>query len=83
MEVINAMREEVLVSCEIEEGAPHVLRPASSLAKRTIIDDNDREFTVVTEYRLHEDAERAVHRSAHVTLKKPAVFAESAAGSFA
>lgn len=43
--------------------------------------DNKAEFTVATEYRKFDDPV-VIHRSVHVTLKKPAAFAESVAGSF-
>lgn len=41
--------------------------------------DNDNEHTSWVEYRLNDEI---VHRSAHVTLKKPAVWAESAVSGF-
>jgi len=54
----------------------------SYLVKTVSIIDNEVERTVATEYRLATDphAARAVHRSVHVTMKKPAVFAEAIAG---
>jgi len=42
--------------------------------------DNDNEFTKWTEYWLDGEL---VHRSAHVTLKKPAVFGGGETASFA
>lgn len=82
MTVINSMREEnKMIVVELEPGQPHGLLPERTLWKRTIIDDNDREFTVATEYRQTEDGP-VVHRSAAVQLKIPAVFAEAQAGSF-
>lgn len=83
MAIINAMREDEMIDCDFGNEQGFVKVNASQLAKRTVIDDNDREFTVATEYRLLPDDANPVHRSAHVTLKKPAVFAEAAAGSFA
>lgn len=52
------------------------------LIKKEGVVDNDIEFTTWVEYRLASDpaAERAIHRSAHVTLKKPVTFAEGIAG---
>lgn len=41
--------------------------------------DNDCERTTWVEYRLGDEL---VHRSAHVTLKKPAVWAEPAVSGF-
>jgi hypothetical protein len=41
--------------------------------------ENDNEHTTWVEYRLNGEV---VHRSAHVMLKKPAVFADVAAGDF-
>ena len=41
--------------------------------------DNDNEFTTWTEYWLDGEL---VHRSVHVTLKKPAVTCEAIAASF-
>jgi hypothetical protein len=42
--------------------------------------DNDNEFTTWTEYWLEGEL---VHRSVHVTLKKPAVFGGGETASFA
>lgn len=42
--------------------------------------DNDNEFTTWTEYWLDGEL---VHRSVHVTLKKPAVFGGGETASFA
>ena len=42
--------------------------------------DNDNEYTTWVEYRV-KGTDTIVHRSAHVTLKKPAVFLETAIGS--
>ena len=41
--------------------------------------DNEDEHTAWVEYRLGDEL---VHRSVHVTLKKPAVFADSAVANF-
>jgi len=51
----------------------------SLLVKQEGTVDNDNEFTTWTEYWLDGDL---VHRSAHVTLKKPPVFAGGEAASF-
>jgi hypothetical protein len=51
----------------------------SLLEKREGAVDNDNEFTTWTEYWLDGEL---VHRSAHVTLKKPPVFAGGEAASF-
>lgn len=48
------------------------------LEKKTGSVDNDNEFTTWVEYRL-PGTDEIVHRSAHVTLKKPVVaFGEAA-----
>ena len=51
----------------------------SLLEKREGTVDNDNEFTTWTEYWLDGEL---VHRSAHVTLKKPPVFVGGEAASF-
>jgi len=51
----------------------------SLLVKQEGTVDNDNEFTTWTEYWLDGEL---VHRSAHVTLKKPPVFAGGEAASF-
>jgi hypothetical protein len=51
----------------------------SLLVKREGTVDNDNELTTWVEYWLDEEL---VHRSAHVTLKKPPVFAGGEAASF-
>jgi Arc/MetJ family transcription regulator len=43
--------------------------------------DNEVERTVWIEYRI-PGQDRAVHRSVHVTLKRPAVFASGEIGRF-
>jgi hypothetical protein len=52
----------------------------SLLEHRSGTVDNDNEFTKWTEYWLDGEL---VHRSAHVTLKKPAVFGGGETASFA
>jgi hypothetical protein len=56
----------------------------SALVKRTGTVDTDVEHTTWVEYRLaiDPDADRAVHRSVHVTLKKPGVLSEGKIGKF-
>ena len=49
----------------------------STLAKTENIIDNDREYTIETEWRTDEGT--LVKRSVHVTLKEPAVFAKGEA----
>ena len=51
----------------------------SLLVKREGTVDNDNELTTWVEYWLDGEL---VHRSAHVTLKKPPVFAGGEAASF-
>ena len=51
----------------------------SLLEKREGTVDNDNEFTTWVEYWLDGEL---VHRSAHVTLKKPPVFVGGEAASF-
>lgn len=80
MTTLNSLREDVLIDCDFGTEQGFVKINALQLAKRTIIDDNDREFTIATEYRLLPDDEKPVHRSAHITLKIPAAFADSAVG---
>lgn len=50
----------------------------SSLEKRTGIVDNHNEYTTWVEYWLKGEL---VHRSAHVSLKQPATFANAEAAS--
>lgn len=52
----------------------------SLLVKRDGIVDNDNEFTTWVEY---WQGDELVHRSAHVTLKKPPTFAGGVAASIA
>jgi len=52
----------------------------SLLEKREGIVDNDNEFTTWVEY---WQGDELVHRSAHVTLKKPPTFAGGVAASIA
>jgi len=49
------------------------LMDESLLEKKTGVVDNDNEYTTWVEYRL-PGTQEIIHRSAHVTLKKP-VFA--------
>ena len=46
------------------------------LEKKTGVVDNDNEYTTWVEYW------QLVHRSAHVTIKRPAVFANTDIGGF-
>jgi hypothetical protein len=52
----------------------------SLLEKREGVVDNDNEFTTWVEY---WQGDELVHRSAHVTLKKPPTFAGGVAASIA
>lgn len=73
-----------LIPVQLAEGGEIEEVDESLLRKRTITIDDEDEHTMVTEYRLVSDprAERAVHRSVHVHLKKPAVFVDTAVGGF-
>lgn len=51
----------------------------SDLVKTEGAVDNENEHTTWVEYRLGDEL---VHRSAHVTLKKPAVWADPAVSGF-
>ena len=51
----------------------------SLLEKREGVVDNDNEFTTWVEY---WQGDELVHRSAHVTLKKPPTFAGGVTASF-
>lgn len=51
----------------------------SLLAKREGSVDNDNEYTTWVEYWLNDEL---VHRSVHVTLKKPPAFAGAEIASF-
>ena len=55
------------------------LMDESLLEKREGAVDNENEYTTWVEYWLDGEL---VHRSAHVTLKKPAVFSKTAVGGF-
>lgn len=46
----------------------------TTLRKRVIIDDDSNEHTTATEYRTY-DSDEIIHRSVHIHLKKPMVFA--------
>lgn len=74
-EVIQVTRLAELVTTTLGD------MPAMQLNKRTIIDDNDNEFTVVTEYRL-PNSEDIIHRSVHVTLKESPPAVDSQIGNF-
>lgn len=52
----------------------------TQLRKRVIVDEDDNELTTATEYRAY-GSDQIIHRSVHVHLKKPMVFAEAAVGS--
>lgn len=56
-------------------------RDETTLHKTTGVVDNDIEHTEWVEYREREGSE-IIHRSVHVRLKKPAVFADGAIGVF-
>jgi len=56
-------------------------RDETTLHKTTGVVDNENEYTEWVEYREYEGGE-IIHRSVHVRLKKPAVFAEGVASSF-
>jgi len=51
----------------------------SLLEKKEGVVDNDNEYTTWTEFWLDGEL---VHRSVHITLKKPAVFGEGVAAQF-
>jgi hypothetical protein len=55
------------------------LMDESLLEKREGGLENDNESTTWVEYWIGDEL---VHRSAHITLKKPAVWADSAVGGF-
>lgn len=51
------------------------------LKRRTIVIDDEREHTIVTEFWIDFDDARAVHRSVHVYAKR-GIFSEAEIGAF-
>lgn len=72
----------MLVNVQLTVDSPITQMDDSELVRSSGIVDNEVERTTWVEYRLASDpyAPWAVHRSVHVTLKKPAVFASGAIG---
>jgi hypothetical protein len=69
---LMVMREDACVTVQLEEGGPISLMPQKQLSKRTIVTDDDNETSFAVEYRL-PGADRIVHRSVHVQLKRGAL----------
>jgi hypothetical protein len=70
-----------VIYVQLQPEGPIILMDEDALVKTEGQVDDDVEFTTWVEYRLRSDPTgRAVHRSVHVTLKKPAVFADGAVG---
>jgi len=72
------------INVQLQPDGPITQLDESELVKREGEIDNDVEYTKWIEYRLASDpdAERAVHRSVDMVLKRPAVFADGAIGQF-
>lgn len=69
------------ITVQLKEDGPITEMDVDDLIKSTGRIDNDVERTSWVEYRLKSDPNgRIVHRSVDMVLKKPAVFAEGAAG---
>lgn len=73
-----------MITVQLTPDAPITEMDESLLVKSVGHFEDDNECTSWVEYRLASDphAERAVHRSVDMILKKPAVFAEGTAQSF-
>jgi hypothetical protein len=73
-----------LINVQLEIDGPITQLDESELVKTTGKLDNDNETTTWIEYRLKSDpqAERAIHRSVDMYLKKPAVWGCGIAASF-
>ena len=73
-----------LINVQLIEGGPITQLDEDLLVKREGLIDNEIERTTWIEYRLRSDpdAERAIHRSVHVTLKRPTVTSEGEIGRF-
>jgi len=61
-----------MINVQLDEGGPITQLDEAQLVKTTGLVDNDHERTTWVEYRLlgADPTSRAIHRSAHVTLKK-------------
>jgi len=59
-----------MITVQLTEGGPITEMDEASLEKLEGFVDNENEHTTWVEYRL-PGQERIVHRSAHVTLKRP------------
>lgn len=72
-----------MVNVQLDPDGPITQMDDALLVCRTGGHSNDNETVKWIEYRLLTDpeAERAVHRSVHVTLKKPMVWGFGKAGS--
>lgn len=68
------------ITVQLEPNGPITEIDECQLVKSEGIIDNENERTTWIEYRLASDprAERAIHRSVHVTLKKKAAAASQA-----
>jgi hypothetical protein len=73
-----------MITVQLEADGPITELDESELVKSTGGIDNDVETTTWVEYRLKSDpnAERAVHRSVNMILKKAAVFSDGDIGKF-
>jgi hypothetical protein len=73
------------INVQLTPDSPITQMDEQDLVKSTGVVDNDIEYTTWVEYRLKSDpdAERAIHRSAHVTLKQATVFSTGVAADFA
>jgi hypothetical protein len=71
------------INVQLQENGPITQMDESELIRSEGSIDNEDEFTTWIEYRLASDPSgRVVHRSVHVTLKKPQVLASGVAASF-
>lgn len=71
-----------MINVQLEPDGPITQMDEALLVRSTGGIDNDVECTTWVEYRLKSDpdAQRAVHRSVDMRLKKAAVFADTAIG---
>ena len=75
---------EMKITVQLTPDAPITEMDESLLVRSEGGVDNENEHTTWVEYRLTSDplAERAVHRSVHVRLKRPTVTAHGEIGKF-
>jgi len=70
-----------MIKVQLDADGPITEMDEALLQKREGYLDNENEYTTWVEYRLPLQ-ERVIHRSVHVTLKRPMVISEGLVGGF-